>query len=657
MGGHLTQKILLEQGVPQGDIISPFIFIIAVEILLIKISKSKNIRGIPLGSSECRALAYADDTSFGILREEQSLRACMSYITHFHTLSGLSANIDKTKVVPLGNITNPKLKMCPDIPLEWTDNFTLLGIEIDNELAKLDQNFDRIFYKTETLINDWRSRHLPIEGRRAISKALLISQYTYVATIINLTPTQIAQAQQQLNNYVLNIDTNKKTWISRDRLYLSTSKGGFGCMEMSSYFEGLQLAWMKRYTVEAYQDHWTDILDNCLNITPATRKTILKWGDQKFTPPITKCKTPFLQHLLKIMQKLYTSHVTDPATGDNTFACQPIFHNSHIQFKKFGDRHQKCFTQEYFGLSPKLQLTVNEVFHLGDFINYDKFKTLCLKSNSKTPGENSYLALKKHLTSLFGHNKKYPKPIVNKTQKPGTFSSIYDLFMSKSKKSRKFRNVLFSPKYNFSPTPWHKALNDFSITEHEVMTSFRNANAKILEPFTHDKKVRLLQRKTQFRNQLSKHSPVDPYCEWCSSNLNDLVSEDMKHALFSCPKLLNKPREIASLTGIGHLISDPIEAKEVILSTTEYSKDTNIVANAVWMSYLRIILELRDTDNDLNTSDVSKKIIYEISGSIKMFPSRPLGMSIRNLGLMDFFASHYPGIMDCDKLNLNNNKT
>ena len=36
LGGHLTLKILLEQGVPQGDIISPFIFIIAVEILLIK---------------------------------------------------------------------------------------------------------------------------------------------------------------------------------------------------------------------------------------------------------------------------------------------------------------------------------------------------------------------------------------------------------------------------------------------------------------------------------------------------------------------------------------------------------------------------------------------------------------------------------------------
>ena len=38
MDGHLTEKILLEQGVPQGDIISPYIFIISVEILLTRIS-------------------------------------------------------------------------------------------------------------------------------------------------------------------------------------------------------------------------------------------------------------------------------------------------------------------------------------------------------------------------------------------------------------------------------------------------------------------------------------------------------------------------------------------------------------------------------------------------------------------------------------------
>ena len=43
LGGELSKSILLEQGVPQGDVVSPYIFILAVEPLLIKINNTKHI--------------------------------------------------------------------------------------------------------------------------------------------------------------------------------------------------------------------------------------------------------------------------------------------------------------------------------------------------------------------------------------------------------------------------------------------------------------------------------------------------------------------------------------------------------------------------------------------------------------------------------------
>ena len=46
MGGHRSEKIALNQGVPQRDVISPYIFILVVEILLIKINHTFNIKGI-----------------------------------------------------------------------------------------------------------------------------------------------------------------------------------------------------------------------------------------------------------------------------------------------------------------------------------------------------------------------------------------------------------------------------------------------------------------------------------------------------------------------------------------------------------------------------------------------------------------------------------
>ena len=74
LGGHLTLKILLEQEVPQGDILSSFILIITVEIILIKITKSRDIKGIKLQTQEeIRAQTFADETSLLIQRCINSL--------------------------------------------------------------------------------------------------------------------------------------------------------------------------------------------------------------------------------------------------------------------------------------------------------------------------------------------------------------------------------------------------------------------------------------------------------------------------------------------------------------------------------------------------------------------------------------------------------
>ena len=94
-GGHPSQNITLHQGVPQGDILSPYIFLLAVEVLLIKINHSMNIEGI----------CYADDTTIFIKQTESNLRNCLKYLKLFAKTSGLQCNIGKTKVIPIGDFT------------------------------------------------------------------------------------------------------------------------------------------------------------------------------------------------------------------------------------------------------------------------------------------------------------------------------------------------------------------------------------------------------------------------------------------------------------------------------------------------------------------------------------------------------------------------
>ena len=107
----------------------------------------------------------------------------------FHSVSGLKCNLDKTFVVPVGNFR--KDNMCSDLDLKWVDEFKMLGIIIDNKLKKLIQNFDIIYDKVEKKAGLWSTYGLTFKGRITVAKSLFLSQYTYVATILDSNDTTL----------------------------------------------------------------------------------------------------------------------------------------------------------------------------------------------------------------------------------------------------------------------------------------------------------------------------------------------------------------------------------------------------------------------------------------------------------------------------------
>ena len=97
--GFISEFFHLQRGCRQGDPISPYIFILCVEVLGLMIRKNDNIRGIRINDSETKLSQYADDTQIFLDGSENSLRTTLTTLQKFYLMSGLQINVEKTKAV------------------------------------------------------------------------------------------------------------------------------------------------------------------------------------------------------------------------------------------------------------------------------------------------------------------------------------------------------------------------------------------------------------------------------------------------------------------------------------------------------------------------------------------------------------------------------
>jgi hypothetical protein len=82
----------LERGCRQRDSLSPYLFIIGVELLSLNIKSSPQIKGVLINETEPLISQYADDTCLLLDGSELSLKETLNCFDKFHEVSGLKMN-------------------------------------------------------------------------------------------------------------------------------------------------------------------------------------------------------------------------------------------------------------------------------------------------------------------------------------------------------------------------------------------------------------------------------------------------------------------------------------------------------------------------------------------------------------------------------------
>ena len=99
--GTASDYFNLERGVRQGDPLSPYLFILAVETLAISIRSDVLIKGIAICNEETKLLQYADDAT-AVPSNTNSAQALFDSLDVFEYLTGLKVNGPKTEGLWIG---------------------------------------------------------------------------------------------------------------------------------------------------------------------------------------------------------------------------------------------------------------------------------------------------------------------------------------------------------------------------------------------------------------------------------------------------------------------------------------------------------------------------------------------------------------------------
>ena len=169
--GMISKPFQLERGVKQGDPLSPYLFILAVETLAIIIRQNPAIKGIAIGKEETKLLQYADDTT-AVLADAKSAKVQFQVFDLFKNISGLKINSTNTEGMWIGSSKENKAK---PLGIKWpNDPIKALGVYFTYDLKLLkEQDFIERLDSIKKLINIWSSRGLSVYGKVTIIKSFI----------------------------------------------------------------------------------------------------------------------------------------------------------------------------------------------------------------------------------------------------------------------------------------------------------------------------------------------------------------------------------------------------------------------------------------------------------------------------------------------------
>ena len=245
--GHMSDYFKLGRGVRQGCPLSPYLFIIAAEILAMSIRQNENIKGIIIGEKEIKIKQFADDSQMMSVYDKDSINATIKNVLDFGSVSGSTINYDKSAdILRIGSVRNTDVELSLDYRVAWTNGpIEILGIDILASLIDTTNlNYSKVATKINSTIQVWSSQKLTLFGRISIINSVLLSKLIYRLSSL---PTPNAETIKRIEDQLLGfLWKNKRHAIAKSMITNERDSFGLKFPCIATKDKAMKIAWIKR---------------------------------------------------------------------------------------------------------------------------------------------------------------------------------------------------------------------------------------------------------------------------------------------------------------------------------------------------------------------------------------------------------------------------
>lgn len=272
VNGELAEEFSTFGGVRQGCPLSPFLFIVVLELMAIAVRENKTLKGIKLPNvdEEDKISLFADDSAT-IVADKDQLRESRETIHRYEKASGSKLHDGKTLIMKIGKgrkkeFTNHQIGVDFKI-LKDGDIEKYLGDMVGNEVKEQD-TFDEPMEKMEKTGKKWNQQGVGPFGRAIVANTVLLSKIKFRADVNPLSQTLRKNLKNKIREFMWNEGKPKVRW---EILLLPEDQGGLGLKDPECMLDAAKITIFKNLFTKTRQP-WMKWIERRLDIVKK------RWG-------------------------------------------------------------------------------------------------------------------------------------------------------------------------------------------------------------------------------------------------------------------------------------------------------------------------------------------------------------------------------------------